>query len=107
MLAGLVWLAWWGGILLRRPRLRLSLGLALVVVVGTGAYEWWRLSRPVVVVVEGPAPVRSAPFGEASAASSLPAGAAGLVVKTYAGWVEVERPDGVRGWILQSEVMRL
>lgn len=107
VLAGLVWVAWWGSVLLRRPRLKLSFGLALVVVVGTGAYEWWRLSRPVVVVVEGPAPVRSAPFGEASAASSLPAGAAGLVVKTYAGWVEVERPDGVRGWILQSEVMRL
>ena len=107
VLAALIWVLWWGSVLLRRPRLKLSFGLALVVVVGAGGYEWWRLSRPVVVIVEGPAPVRSAPFGEASAASSLPAGAAGVVVKTYAGWVEVERPDGVRGWILQSEVMRL
>lgn len=60
-----------------------------------------------VVVVEAPAPVRSAPFGEASAASSLPAGAAALVVQAYGGWVEVARPDGVHGWILESEVMRL
>jgi len=29
------------------------------------------------------------------------------VIQTYAGWIEVSRPDGVRGWILQSEVMRL
>lgn len=107
VLAGVCWVLWWGTILLGRRRLSLWIGVAGIAIVAFGSYEWWRLSRPVVVVVEGPAPVRSAPFGGASAASSLPAGAAGLVVQTYGGWVEVSRPDGVRGWILQSEVMRL
>lgn len=107
VLAGALWVLWWVSLLLRRPRLSLVLGLAVLGSVGFGGYEWWRTSRPVVVVVEAPAPVRSAPFGEASAASSLPAGAAALVVQAYGGWVEVARPDGVHGWILESEVMRL
>ena len=107
LLAGLGWVLWWGTILLRRRRLSFWLGLATLAIAGFGSSEWLRLSRPVVVVVQGPAAVRSAPFGEASAASSLPMGAAGLVVQTYGGWVEVSRPDGVRGWILESEVMRL
>jgi len=107
VVAAVVWVLWWGSVVWRRRQLTLWFGVALVAVVGFGSYEWWRLSRPVVVVVEGPAPVRGAPFGEASAASSLPAGAAGVVIQTYAGWIEVSRPDGVRGWILQSEVMRL
>jgi len=107
LLAGGCWVIWWGTLLLDRRRLSLWIGVAGLAIAGFGSYEWWRLSRPVVVVTEGPAPVRSAPFGGASAGSSLPAGAAGLVVQTYGGWVEVSRPDGVRGWILQSEVMRL
>jgi hypothetical protein len=104
---GALWILWWASLLLRRRRLSLSIGLAVAVTSAIGGYEWWRLSRPLVVVVEAPAAVRSAPFGEATAASSLPAGAAAVVVRTYGGWVEVVRPDGVRGWILQSEVMRL
>ena len=107
VVAGVCWVLWWGCVLLRRRRLTLWFGIVVVGVVARGGYEWWRCSRPVVVVVEAPAPVRSAPFGEASAASSLPAGAAALVLQTYGGWVEVSRPDGVRGWVLQSEVMRL
>ncbi|HEX4633584.1 MAG TPA: SH3 domain-containing protein, partial [Gemmatimonadales bacterium] len=107
LLAGVCWVVWWGTVLIGRRRLSLWIGIAGLVIVASGSYEWWRLGRPVAVVVEGPAPVRSAPFGGASAASSLQAGAAGLVVQTYGGWVEVSRPDGVRGWILQSEVMRL
>ena len=107
VLAGACWMLWWVSLLLSRQRLSLVLGLAVIGAVGLGGYEWWRLSRPVVVVVEAPAAVRSAPFGEASAASSLPAGAAALVVQIYGGWVQVSRPDGVHGWVLESEVMRL
>jgi len=105
--AGVVWVLWWASLLMRRRRLSLLLGVVVLTATGFGGYEWWRLSRPVVVVVEAPAPVRSAPFGEATAASSLPAGSAALVVQTYGGWVQVARPDGVHGWILESEVMRL
>jgi hypothetical protein len=106
-LAGACWMLWWASLLLSRRRLSFVLALAVLGAAGFGGYEWWRMSRAIVVVVEAPAPVRSAPFGEASAASSLPAGAAALVVQAYGGWVEVSRPDGVRGWILESEVMRL
>ena len=107
VLAGVCWVLWWAGLTLRRRGWSTVFGILVLATAGFGGYEWWRLSRPVVVVVQAPAPVRSAPFGEASAASSLPAGAAAIVVKTYGGWVEVSRPDGVRGWVLQSQVMRL
>jgi len=107
VLAGAGWLLWWGSVALRRRRLSFVL---LVVTVGAGVaggLEWRRGRRPVVVVVAAPAPVRSAPFGEASAGSTLPAGAAALAVKNYGGWVEIERPDGVRGWMLETEVTPL
>lgn len=107
MLAALGWVLWWGGLLVRRRGLSFFFAVLTIVAAGAGAYEWWWQRRPVVVVVAPPASVHSAPFSEASAASSLPAGAAAFVVQTYGGWVEIARPDGIQGWVLASEVMRL
>lgn len=107
LLAGLGWVLWWGGLLIGRRGLSLCFAVFTIVAGGAAAYGWWSERRPVVVVVAPPASVHSAPFSEASAASSLPAGAAAFVVQTYGGWVEIARPDGIQGWILASEVMRL
>ena len=101
------WALAWGCWGIRRRRLSFGLFVVAALAAGAGGFEAWREGRPVVVVVSSPAAVRSAPFGEASAASSLPAGAAALAVGAYGGWVEIARPDGVRGWVLGTEVMRL
>ena len=108
LVAGAAWVLAWGSLGLRRRRL--SFGLLVLVAASAaaaGGFERWRERRPIVVVVSSSAPVRSAPFGEASAGSSLPPGAAALAVASYGGWVEIARPDGVRGWVLETEVMRL
>jgi SH3-like domain-containing protein len=69
-----------------------------------GAIEWRRRDRPVVVVVADGAPVRAAPYGSASAATTIPASGALLVGSEYGLWREVRRSDGVRGWVLSSEI---
>jgi hypothetical protein len=51
--------------------------------------------------------VRAAPYGTATTASSVDAGAALLVGKRYGAWVEVRRGDGIHGWVLASEILRL
>jgi len=72
-----------------------------------GAEEWRRRERPVAVVVVAEAPVRAAPYGGASAAATVRAGAALLVGQRYGRWFEVRRPDGVRGWVLAGEIVLL
>ena len=51
--------------------------------------------------------VRVAPYGQASAAATVEAGAALLIERRYGDWLAVRRGDGVRGWVLGSEVVRL
>ncbi|HET7790124.1 MAG TPA: BatD family protein [Gemmatimonadales bacterium] len=74
-----------------------------------GVAEWRRRAAPVAVIAAPGTPVRVAPYGAASAASSLDAGAAILVENTYAQgrWLEVRRADGIHGWVLAAEVIRL
>jgi hypothetical protein len=72
-----------------------------------GVAEWRRRERPLAVVVAGDAPVRAAPYGGASAATTVHAGAALLVGRRYGRWMEVRRPDGVRGWVLTGEIVPL
>ena len=72
-----------------------------------GAEEWQRRERPVAVVVVTEAPVRTAPYGGASAAATVRAGAALLLGQRYGRWLEVRRPDGVRGWVLAGEIVPL
>ena len=63
-----------------------------------------RPSRPASAAAA--TPVRVAPYGGASPASMVEAGAALLVVRSYGAWLEVYRADGVRGWVLAAEVSR-
>ena len=51
--------------------------------------------------------MRVAPYGSASATTTLDAGAALEIAGSYARWLEVRRDDGVRGWVLSDEVVRL
>ena len=74
---------------------------------GAGALEWRRRAQPLAVVVATEAPIRAAPYGGASAAASLRAGAALLTGRHYGRWVEVRRSDGVHGWVLAAEVVPL
>lgn len=74
---------------------------------GLGSTEGRRRARPLAVVVAGEAPVRAAPYGGASAAATVRAGAALIVGRRYGRWVEVRRPDGMRGWVLAGEIVSL
>ena len=93
----------------RRRRAVLIVGLGAVGVGAgvLGAAEWQRRARPLAVVVAGDVPVRAAPYGGASAAATLHAGAALFVGRRYGRWLEVRRPDGMRGWMLAAEVVQL
>ncbi len=72
-----------------------------------GAIEWRRRDQAIAVVIAETAPVRAAPYGGASAAASVPAGGAVLMVRTYGPWVEVYRTDGIHGWVLGGEISGL
>jgi tetratricopeptide (TPR) repeat protein len=72
-----------------------------------GGMEWRRREQAVAVVVTSGTAVRVAPYGAASASTTLDAGAAVLVGNAYGRWLEVTRGDGVRGWVLGTEVARL
>ncbi|MGH7568527.1 MAG: BatD family protein [Gemmatimonadales bacterium] len=108
LVAVVAWIALWSGALLRRGRLLLlvSGGLILAAAVLAGL-EACRRARPVAVVIAPATPVRVAPYGGASAAATLEAGAALLVTRPYGPWVEVRRADGVAGWVLAREIVRL
>ena len=72
-----------------------------------GVIEWERRDQPVAVVVADAAPVRTAPYGAASAAATVPAGGALLVGRSYGPWREVHRKDGIHGWVLGEEILGL
>ena len=105
--AGLCWLGLWSVVGLRRRR-TVVLGLALVSVAAAAlaAREGLRRAQPLAVVLNAATPVRVAPYGGASPASMVEAGAALLVERSYGAWLEVHRADGVRGWVLAAEVSR-
>jgi hypothetical protein len=95
-----------GGVERRRAVLAGLAAVALGAAVGATG-EWRRRARPVAVVVAAEAPVRAAPYGAASAAAAVQAGGALLAGRRYGPWVEVRRPDGVRGWVLVRELSPL
>ena len=104
-------LAWWlaCGLVIARRRARWPAALAVgaVVAAGLGVVEWRHRSRPVAVVLAPATPVRVAPYGSASAGTSLDVGAAVLIEDHYGAWVRVARRDGVRGWVLERDVATL
>jgi oxygen tolerance protein BatD len=111
IVAGAAWLVLWvtvalGGV--ARRRVVLGLLAAVAVTCGSlGVVEWRRRDRPVVVVTAESAPVRAAPYGGASAATTIPAGGALLAGRSYGPWREVHRKDGIHGWVLEGEIAGL
>jgi hypothetical protein len=106
--AGVLWVALWLAVAARR-RLLLVLGLAVLTAVtaGLGVREGQREATPLAIVLNPATPVRVAPYGGASAASTVEAGAALLIDRGYGAWLEVRRDDGVHGWVLAAQVARL
>jgi hypothetical protein len=108
LVAVLFWTAAWLAVAARRRR-TVVLGLAMLtaVAVALAIQEGLRRARPLAIVLNPATPVRAAPYGNASAASTVEAGAALLIERSYGPWLEVHRADGIRGWVLSSEVSRL
>src|SRR5213594_3426966 len=105
--AGLCWVAMWIAVAARRRRtVVLALSLVTVAAAGLAAREILRRAEPLAIVLNAATPVRVAPYGAASPASMVEAGAALLVDRRYGAWLEVHRADGVRGWVLAAEVSR-
>ena len=91
----------------RRRVVLATVALATAATVGLGVREALRRGQPIAIVVHPATSVRVAPYGSASAAATVEAGAALLVDRAFGGWLEVHRQDGVRGWVLAAEVTRL
>jgi hypothetical protein len=109
-LAGAAWAALWLVALVRPqpPRgLAVLLAAAALAAGAAGLRERQRRARPVAVVVAAEALIRAAPYGAASAPAGVGAGGAVLVGRRYGRWVEVRRGDGVRGWVLATDIVRL
>ena len=100
----ITWIVAAGG---RRRVVLASVALLMAAVMGLAVREALRRGRPVAIVVHPATSVRVAPYGSASAAATVEAGAALLVDRAFGGWLEVHRQDGVRGWVLATEVTRL
>jgi hypothetical protein len=103
------WVVLWFAVALGTRR-RVVLALLAAVVISSailGAIEWRRRDLPVVVVTADAAPVRTAPYGGASAAATISAGGALLAGRSYGPWREVHRKDGIHGWVLGEEIAGL
>jgi len=72
-----------------------------------GALEWWHRDQPLAVVIADGAPVLAAPYGGASATATIPAGGALFVGRSYGPWREVNRKDGIHGWVRPEEISGL
>jgi len=102
------WLGLWLAVAARRRGIALLLlALATAACGGLALREWRHRAWPVAVIASAGTPVRVAPYGAASAAITLDAGAAVYVERHAGAWLRVERQDGVRGWVLAAEVVPL
>jgi hypothetical protein len=111
LIAASVWVVFWVVAVTvgnhRRRVLAVVFGAMIAIAGFSGGNEWLRRQRSLAVVVAESAPVRAAPYGVASAAVTVPAGGAVIIGRRYGPWREVRRKDGLRGWMLQSEVVPL
>ena len=109
LVAAACWVGLWAVLARQRRPRALLLGLAVcVAVAGTqAARETLRRQQALAVVTNPATPVRVAPYGGASAVATLEAGAALLVERRDGRWLEVRRPDGIHGWLLEREAVRL
>ncbi len=102
-----LWIVAWVAIA-RRWRRRTALAVALVAVLlsGYGGYVRGHYSRPIAVVLQRETPLRSAPYGRASAATVLDQGAAVRLERAWGRWLLV-RSGREQGWLLNAEVVKL
>lgn len=112
MVAGALWIVCWGVLIVSRGAQRIlggSFGALALTAALLGAFAQRRNDRPLVVITSPRTPVRTAPYGPASASLVLEPGAAALVIDSFAGgqWLRIRRGDGVNGWVLASQVVRL
>jgi hypothetical protein len=117
--AAAAWVALWLVLLARArsgpgsrgaPALVTVLAVLAAVAAGAGGAafrEWRRRETPVAVVVAPEALIRAAPYGAASAPAGVRAGGALLTGRVYGRWIAVSRPDGVRGWVLATDIVPL
>src|SRR5881409_2848331 len=102
------WVVLWLAVLSRRRGIVvILLGLVTAGCAGLALREWRQRVRPVAVVASAGTAVRVAPYGAASAGSTLEAGAALVIQRRTGAWLEVRRQDGVHGWVLATEVLPL
>lgn len=109
IVAAVGWVLLWIAVAVGIRRRMVLAPLAAVVLSSAllGGIEWRRRDRPVVVVTADAAPVRTAPYGGASAATTISAGGALLAGRSYGPWREVHREDGIHGWVLGEEIAGL
>ena len=109
LVAAACWVGFWAALARRRRSRAWLLGLAVCAAAAgaQGAREALRRQQALAVVVSPATPVRVAPYGGASAVATVEAGAALLVERRDGRWLEVRRPDGIHGWLLEREAVRL
>src|SRR6266571_1454450 len=109
LVAAACWVGFWAALARRRRSRAWLLGLAVCAAAAgaQGAREALRRRQALAVVVSPATPVRVAPYGGASAVATVEAGAALLVERRDGRWLEVRRPDGIHGWLLEREAVRL
>jgi hypothetical protein len=112
IVAAALWVVCWGVLIVSRGAQRItgaSFGTLALTAAVLGAFEQRHDDRPLVVIASPRTPVRAAPYGPSSASLVLESGAAAEVVDTFAGgrWLRIRRGDGVNGWVLANQVVRL
>jgi len=112
IVAAALWIVCWGVLFVSRGTQRIagaSFGTLALTAAVLGAFEQRHDDRQLVVIASPRTPVHAAPYGPSSASLVLEPGAAAEVVDTFAGgrWLRIRRGDGVNGWVLASQVVRL
>ncbi len=112
VVAAVLWILCWAVLIASRATRRIlgaSFGTLALTAALLGLFEQRREDRPLVVITSPRTPVRAAPYGPSSASLVLEPGAAAVVVDTFAGgrWLRIRRGDGVAGWVLATQVVRL
>lgn len=110
IIGGVAWIALWMTVAIgaqRRRPIQVVFGAATLAALLLGGIEQRRRDLPTAVAVGEAVPIRTAPYGGASAATTVPPGAALLVQRSYGSWREVRRGDGLHGWVLSSEIAPL